>query len=383
MLPNFGIGKIFAYVGASLLTLFAIIRGVVLASIRLRREHGEFLYRLICSDGKRFEINSEWYKDEIPMEARLICLVHGIPMIFNIQERMMRAGMAGTDSICNILLLRWQKKKLVNLVKQCDKTIGNRIPVFILQPWHAERIGMIKTENEFIPYVSNDIYGPIDTEIRRLKSGEIDKTGAIFFGKHGNGKTVLARHFAIKYQLPVYLATFGPDMANTDLFRMFSRASGPCIVLMEDFDKYFNKTICGIPNVKFTFDTILNIIDGIYSPGDGICYIMTANDINKIDETLKDRPSRFKFVKHIPDPDDAMRYRILGDIKLAKMTEGLNLDKVLSFKSYIDKNGSDPKKILASINEYSIRTEAEQRAEEERIKKEKMQNPAEPSAVTN
>jgi len=34
-------------------------------------------------------------------------------------------------------------------------------------------------------------------------------------------------------------------------------------------------------------------------------------------------------------------------------------------------------------NEYSIRTEAEQRAEEERIKKEKMQNPAEPSAVTN
>jgi len=49
---------------------------------------------------------------------------------------------------------------------------------------------------------------------------------------------------------------------------------------------------------------------------------------------LKDRPSRFKFVREITGPSYAKRLEILdGDIELAELTEGLTTDKVFFAKS--------------------------------------------------
>jgi hypothetical protein len=59
---------------------------------------------------------------------------------------------------------------------------------------------------------------------------------------------------------------------------------------------------------------------------------MTANDISKIDESLKTRPSRYRFVREFTLPDDQVRMQILGDEQLVEQTRGMTLDQVFSAK---------------------------------------------------
>lgn len=59
---------------------------------------------------------------------------------------------------------------------------------------------------------------------------------------------------------------------------------------------------------------------------------MTANDINKIDDSLKMRPSRLKFVREFSNPDREIRTRILGNETLADQTENMSLDQVFALK---------------------------------------------------
>lgn len=83
--------------------------------------------------------------------------------------------------------------------------------------------------------------------------------------------------------------------------------------------------------IRFTFDSILNNLDGVHNDYRECVFMMTANDISKVDVALKTRPSRFKFVREFLNPDISVRERILGnDSEILKMTEGMNLDAVFS-----------------------------------------------------
>ena len=69
-------------------------------------------------------------------------------------------------------------------------------------------------------------------------------------------------------------------------------------------------------------------MDGIYNDYKQVVFIMTANDINKIDDSIKLRSSRFKFVREITPPSYETRFSILGDEELAKLTDGMTIDKI-------------------------------------------------------
>jgi SpoVK/Ycf46/Vps4 family AAA+-type ATPase len=102
---------------------------------------------------------------------------------------------------------------------------------------------------------------------------------------------------------------------------------------MEDFDNYFNGRECILKNdsIKFSFDSLINSLDGVHNDYKQVIFILTANDINSIDESLKNRPSRFRFVKEVPPPDRETRLRILKSETLVDLTEGYSLDKVFSY----------------------------------------------------
>jgi hypothetical protein len=69
---------------------------------------------------------------------------------------------------------------------------------------------------------------------------------------------------------------------------------------------------------------------------------MTCNDIDKIDASIKDRPSRMKFVTEITGPNYENRLDILdGDIELAEMTENMTTDRVFFVKSLTAKHSND------------------------------------------
>ena len=88
----------------------------------------------------------------------------------------------------------------------------------------------------------------------------------------------------------------------------------------------------------FSFDSVLNGIDGIYNTYNGLFFIMTANNIEKIDSALKNRPSRFRIVREFKKPDLETRLRILENTLWAEESDGLNLDQVLRLREFKEQN---------------------------------------------
>jgi hypothetical protein len=89
----------------------------------------------------------------------------------------------------------------------------------------------------------------------------------------------------------------------------------------------------GINAPKFTFDTILNSLDGVYTSFDKTIFILTANDIEKVDESLKHRPSRFKIVREFPDPNTETVNRFIPE-PWNKYVKGVNFDQLIRLAEF-------------------------------------------------
>ena len=205
-----------------------------------------------------------------------------------------------------------------------------------LKPWGSDKLGQLSTTEKPKVYLNKDQYEDIEEDIVNILSNKKGKTSALLYGKPGTGKTRLVKYFSLKYNLPIYSIFLNPEYNNLDILVMFNDIPEKCIVLFEDFDNYFDKRECIMKNdeVKFTFDSLLSVLDGVYNEYNQVVFFMTCNDINKIDDSIKDRPSRMKFVTEITGPNYENRLEILdGNIELAEMTEDMTTDRVFFVKS--------------------------------------------------
>lgn len=298
----------------SLISVFVLIRSLILFTIRIRGQRASVLFDMVRQDGKFFKIKEEFCDDAVPKEFRAIGFLKGIMFYIDITERMLQAGFTGTDSIINVTLVRWRVDKLKNMILN-KKIISTEIPIYIMQSWDAEKIGIVKAPKVFYPSIYGSAYNQIDQDIQNVINGHMDKTGTILYGPPGNGKSHLVKHFSCKYNLPIYLLSLMKDVDNHSLIRMFARAKGPGIVLIEDFDTTYECRKCLIEEAKFTFDTLLNVIDGAYLNNEKLIYFMTANYIDKVDFALKHRPSRFRVVAEVKNPSQEDCAKILEKYK--------------------------------------------------------------------
>ena len=253
----------------------------------------------------------------------------------------MQAGWQGKDYVSTITCARWNYKKfkafLSNDLKEVSfKTHG--VPVQLLLPYGVDRIGALK-DMAPEPVIDPEMWFDIDREVGEIVSGIRSKTGALLYGPPGNGKTSLVKYLATKYRLQIMIFSLNPEWSNHDLLLLFSNIPSQCIVLMEDFDNYFDKRKCLMGSgsekslVKFTYDVILNGLDGVYNSYKQVVFIMTVNDIEKVDEALKNRPSRFKFSRCFENPSLNLRQKLLP-ADWALNADGLNLDQVFRLKEY-------------------------------------------------
>jgi SpoVK/Ycf46/Vps4 family AAA+-type ATPase len=197
-------------------------------------------------------------------------------------------------------------------------------------PYGVDKIGSLK-ETFAPPLVRDDLWRDFEEEVSEVVAEKRRKTSALLYGPPGNGKSHLVKYLATKYRMQVMIFTLNPDWTNHDLLLMFAQIPSKSIVLFEDFDNYFDGRRCTLggdnKSIKFTFDIILNGLDGAYTTHDGVVFIMTVNDIDKVDEALKNRPSRFKFVREFGNPDLKMRSMLLPPA-VAKKSGGMSLDQI-------------------------------------------------------
>ena len=309
----------------------SVLRAFVLFSLRLKSIHASALYEQLRRRGKLLLLKEEMTTEPLPRNFAALCWLDGIAFYFGIEERMLHAGMSGFDIVANVIGFRWQKQRLMRDIEASLKT-EDKIPIYILQPWDAERIGELAIPSPLpTPYMNERRYAEVERDILNVIKGGTEKLGIILHGDPGNGKSYFVRCMALKYRLPIYVVSFTPEMTNHSIIRMFGHLRGPAIVLLEDFDSYFDSRRLLLAEAKFTFDVLLNVLDGVYSSPIGIIFFLTANDLSKIDITLKRRPSRFRHVMSVEIPTPEIVHRIFGSDDHDHLV-GKTLDEILSIR---------------------------------------------------
>ncbi len=117
------------------------------------------------------------------------------------------------------------------------------------------------------------------------------RLGALLKGLPGTGKSSFVRAIGQHFDFPIDVYNI-ISMSNSELIGFWQRSlnRAPCIVLIEDIDRIFDKDkliqqdhFSG--KGKLTMDGLLNTISGVES-SNGILVFITANDATKLDEAL-------------------------------------------------------------------------------------------------
>ena len=137
-------------------------------------------------------------------------------------------------------------------------------------------------------------------------------TGILLTGDKGSGKTVTAKVIAQKANLPIVVIHF--ETLLTELNDFFKSFDDPVCILFDEVDK------------NFATRDLLTFLDGIQKTAKKLV-VMTANDINRIDEFLKNRCSRIRYYRNYDILEDAKEYAEM----IAKDRGLENIEEVVNF----------------------------------------------------
>jgi len=147
------------------------------------------------------------------------------------------------------------------------------------------------------------------------------KTGGIFFGPPGCGKTSIIKTIISNYNFkPVTISPSADDNAVREAFS-YAEEQSPSLLYFEDLDSLLERNI--------DLSSFLNLMDGIASKN-GIMILATANEIRQLKPSITDRPSRFDRKFKISLPDQKMAYIYLSRWfgKMASVTKLKSLAKL-------------------------------------------------------
>ncbi len=121
-------------------------------------------------------------------------------------------------------------------------------------------------------------------------------------GKAGMGKTSIARSIAHKYNRDIYILNLGNrNMEENDLIELFRDIETNSVLVMEDVDAFFTGRTTGNEGTTgISFSTLINLLDGNLSVGNGLITFITTNHADKLDKALV-RPGRIDKVIHFGD----------------------------------------------------------------------------------
>ena len=329
-------------IGTILISWWAFVKPLLVCTYNLEPEASKRLLSRIVKDAKwKYVISSYYVKDpKVPHTFEAFVLLDGCFFYFNRSERLLTAGWKSKENISQISYFRLFGRNAEQLLSSASD--NKSIPIQILAPGSCDKLGDLIPNPDAKIYIDKSLYLDIESSVIEVLNGTLNKLGLLLYGQPGSGKTQFVKYLASKYSLPVYVVYLSPDYNNHDVALMFSEIPSNCIILLEDFDTMFNKRDCLMKNesVKFTFDSLINAFDGVHNDYKGVIFVMTANDIEKIDDSLKKRPSRFRYVREFTKPSAEVRRMILKNDDSVDETEGMTLDEVFSYRDKWQENDS-------------------------------------------
>jgi hypothetical protein len=144
------------------------------------------------------------------------------------------------------------------------------------------------------------------------------RRGYLLHGKPGTGKTSLVRAIAYHFDIPTFVFDLS-TMDNFDFLAAWKKTQGNYrrIVLFEDFDTVFHGRENVLAGSGLSFETILNVLDGIEREN-GLALFVTTNHVEHIDDALgaprsdggSTRPGRIDVIVEMEEMDRSGRLKI-------------------------------------------------------------------------
>jgi ATP-dependent 26S proteasome regulatory subunit len=135
------------------------------------------------------------------------------------------------------------------------------------------------------------------------------RRGYLFYGSPGNGKTSVIHAMANRPGLSLFSANFNnkevDDSAVASMFES-ARNSAPALVILEDLDRTFPRDGSRKEEVKVSLSGLLNSLDGV-TVQEGLIVAATANNPERLDPAILNRPGRFDRVIEFRDPSAEVR----------------------------------------------------------------------------
>jgi hypothetical protein len=296
----------FAWLAIASGTVTAVlsVRYLVMTSTKVNRTTAVYLTRgLLEGRWPTARLADEFViDDEQPTSLWMLAWLPSVgPAVVSIEERLLQAGFSGKEVLCTLHHPRWAMGWIRAFLRglEAERRQGQRVTVEAVTNWGMEPLGFLRDDTVLPPLHPESLWGNAERDVAACAAGECSRVGILLHGPPGTGKTSFVRYLAAKYRLPIKLFVLDHDMTNLDVLRRFSRLPERCVVLFEDFDSHFHgREPAPGRECKFSFDAILNGLDGVFGCGGGVVFALTTNRLDLVDPALKDRPGRFRHVLH-------------------------------------------------------------------------------------
>lgn len=174
-------------------------------------------------------------------------------------------------------------------------------------------------------------------------------TGVLLAGEKGSGKTLLSKHLSVASGLPVILVN---DPWSGDLFNtLVSSLQQEAVFVFDEFEKVYSD--------QGDQEGLLTLLDGFFATKK--LFILTCNDIYKVNEHLKNRPGRlFYFIKYKGlSPEFVKEYcedkllnksNIDSVCNLSMLFEEFNFDMLAAVVEEMNRYGEDAHEAVKILN---------------------------------
>lgn len=156
--------------------------------------------------------------------------------------------------------------------------------------------------------LSADLGQFLGDEERYIRMSQPYHRGYLFYGPPGTGKTSLARALATEFDLPTYYLPLGDVSKDSDLMQLIGTVKPRSVLLLEDVDGFHAATDREDDKDHASVATLLNGLDGIYTPH-GLITMMTTNNRDALDPALI-RPGRIDVDEELSTLDGEQAERL-------------------------------------------------------------------------
>lgn len=225
----------------------------------------------------------------------------------------------------------------------------NELPIKSYEVGFHKMMGFFLTERADLEVKEEKIYGNHRKKVCKALNAFNSSNrnfGIILSGQKGIGKSLFARLLAVEAianGLPVItVSSYIPGIAN-----FISSIEQEVVVIFDEFEKTFGK----IEDKPDPQEEMLSLFDGL--DGGKKLFVITCNEIKKLNSYLLDRPGRFHYHFKITNPNDEEINEYLKD-KLSEVYWN-NIPRVINFSRMVDITYDALRAIAFELNHgYSI-----------------------------